>query len=75
MMLRSGLALVSAGVLIGLFGSFALTRFLATQLQGLSVTDPWTLGVVVGVILARGLAACPHPARRAARVGPLVALR
>ncbi len=75
MVLKSGLALIIVGVLIGLAGSFALTRFLTSQLQGVSPTDPLTFGAVVAVILATGLAACLLPARRAARVDPLVALR
>jgi len=75
MVLRSGFALIAAGGLVGLFGSFALTRFLASQLQGVSPTDPLTFGVVLAVILVTGLAACLLPARRAARVDPLVALR
>lgn len=73
--LKSGVALIIVGVLIGLAGSFALTRFLTSQLQGVSPTDPLTFGAVVAVILATGLAACLLPARRAARVDPLVALR
>jgi putative ABC transport system permease protein len=54
MILKRGLALITSGVLIGLFGSFALTRFLASQLQGVSATDPLTFGAVVAVILATG---------------------
>jgi predicted permease len=73
--LKSGLALIVAGVVIGLSGSFALTRFLASQLQGVSPTDPLTFGAVVVVIFATGIAACLVPARRAARVDPLVAVR
>jgi putative ABC transport system permease protein len=41
----------------------------------LSATDPWTFVVVVAIVVVAGLAACVLPARRAARVDPLVALR
>jgi putative ABC transport system permease protein len=75
MVLKSGFALIAAGALIGLLGSFALTRFIASQIWGVSVTDPWTFGAVVAVILIAGLVACMLPARRATRVDPLVALR
>jgi putative ABC transport system permease protein len=75
MVLTKGLALIAAGVLIGLLTSIGLTRFLASQLWGISATDPWTFGVVAAVILAVGLAACALPARSATQVDPIVALR
>jgi putative ABC transport system permease protein len=75
MVLRRGCTLIAAGIFIGLFASFALTRFLATQIWGVSATDPWTFGAVVGLVVMSGLAACLLPARRAASVDPLVALR
>jgi hypothetical protein len=43
MVLRHGLALVTAGLATGLLASFGLTRFLASQIWGVSPTDPWTL--------------------------------
>lgn len=75
MILARGVRLVAAGIIIGLFGSYELTRFLASQIWGVSVTDPWTFVAVVMLIVLVGLAACLLPARRAAQVDPLVALR
>ena len=75
MVLRKGFALLVAGIFVGLFASYALTRFLASQIWGVSATDPWTFGAVVALVVGVGLAACFLPARAAARVDPLVALR
>ena len=75
MVLWQGLRLISVGILIGVLASLGLTRFLASQLPGISVTDPLTFFVVVIVFLGVGLVACLLPARRAARFDPLVALR
>jgi putative ABC transport system permease protein len=69
-----GLRLVAAGILIGLLASYALTRFLAGQISGVSTTDPWTFVAVIALILLVGLAACLLPAHRAAQIDPLVAL-
>jgi predicted permease len=73
--LLNGLRLVAAGILIGLATSFAITRFLSNQISGVSPTDPWTFAIVVTVVVIVGVAACVIPARRAASVDPLVALR
>jgi putative ABC transport system permease protein len=75
MVLWMGLRLISVGVLIGVLVSLGLTRFLEGQISGVSVTDPWTFGTVVIVFLAVGLLASLLPARRAAGIDPLVALR
>ena len=75
MVLRSGMVLIVAGIAMGLFASYGLTRFLASQIWGISATDPWTFGAVVALVMMTGLAACFLPARRAACVDPLVALR
>ncbi|HKD51031.1 MAG TPA: ABC transporter permease [Candidatus Acidoferrum sp.] len=74
MVLSHGLRLISAGILIGVLASLGLTRFLASQLQGVSATDPLTFCGVALVFLAVGLAACFLPARRASQCDPLVAL-
>jgi putative ABC transport system permease protein len=75
MVLRSGLGLIAAGVAIGLLASAGLTRLIASELWGVSATDPWTFAAVVTVLAASGFAACLLPARRAARVDPTHALR
>lgn len=74
MVLWHGLHLISLGILIGVLASLGLTRFLASQISGVSATDPLTFCAVVIVFLAVGLAACFLPARRAAHLDPLVAL-
>jgi len=75
LILRRGLVLIVTGVLIGMAASLGLTRFLASQLSGVSATDPATLiGVVVTMMLA-GLVACFLPARRATLVEPMTTLR
>jgi putative ABC transport system permease protein len=75
LVLLSGFRLVAVGIVIGLFASYALTRFLASQISGVSATDPWTFAGVVTLVVSVGLAACLVPARRASRVDPMVALR
>lgn len=75
MVIRTGLLLVGIGVALGLIVSVALGRVIATQLWGVSAYDPWTLVCVPAVLLLIGLLACWLPARRAAHVDPLVALR
>jgi predicted permease len=75
MVLRMGFQLIAVGVVLGLIVSVALGRVLATQLWGVSAYDPWTLVAVPVLLLSTGLIACWLPARRAASVDPLVALR
>jgi putative ABC transport system permease protein len=75
MVLNKGLALIVAGMLIGMFASSGLTRFLASQIWGVSPMDPWTFAVVGAVVIFTGLAATLLPARRATRIDPMVALR
>ena len=73
--LLDGFRVVAAGIAVGLLSSYALTRLLASQISDVSPTDPVTFAVVTGLVLIVGLAGCWLPARRAARVDPLVALR
>jgi putative ABC transport system permease protein len=75
MVLRNGLTLVAIGSVIGVAASAALARVMASQIWGVSPTDPATLGVVVLTVLVVGLVACVFPARSATRVDPLIALR
>jgi putative ABC transport system permease protein len=75
MVLSMGARLIAAGVVIGLLASFSATRLIASQLWGVSPSDPTTLFNVVAVVVLAGFAACYFPARRATRVDPMVALR
>ena len=75
LIIAQGLRLATTGIVIGLAASFALTRLMASQLYGLSATDPWTFIGVSMVLLTVALAACFIPARRATRIDPVVALR
>jgi putative ABC transport system permease protein len=75
LVLLNGLRLVTAGIFLGLLSGYALTRFLASQLSGVSATDPATFAAVVVIVVSAGLTACLLPARRAAKTDPLVALR
>ncbi len=75
MILSRGARLIAAGTLVGLIASSWLTRFLASQIWGVSPTDPWTFAAVVALVALVGVTACVLPARRASTVDPLVALR
>jgi putative ABC transport system permease protein len=70
-----GLLLTSAGVLIGIAASLALTRLLTGLLFGVTPNDPATFVVVVVLLATVSLAASLVPARRAAQIDPIVALR
>jgi predicted permease len=70
-----GIALTGGGLLIGLAGSWAATRALKTVLYGVSATDPATFAAVAALLTLISLAACWIPARRAARLDPVVVLR
>jgi len=67
--------LAVAGIILGLAGSLALTRYLSSLLFDVNATDPFTFGAVALLLVSVALAACYIPARRAMRVDPMVALR
>ncbi len=75
MVIKQGLALVLVGVALGLLGALALTRVLSSLLYGVSATDPMTFAAIALLLLAVSGIACYIPARRAARVDPLIAMR
>ena len=75
LVIRMGVGLVGAGIVLGIVASLAVARVIATQLWGVSAYDPITLTSVASLLLITGIVACWIPARRASRVDPLVALR
>jgi ABC-type antimicrobial peptide transport system permease subunit len=75
LVMREGARFSLLGIALGLTGAFLLTRFLSSELYGISPIDPVTyLGVAVAMA-AITMLACYLPARRAMRVDPLIALR
>ena len=75
LVLRRGLGMAAVGLLLGLAGAVATTRYLQSLLFGVAPTDPIVLSVSTGVLLGVSLLACLIPARRAVRIDPMVALR
>jgi putative ABC transport system permease protein len=75
MVVREGLTMTVVGLAVGLTGALLLTRVMATLLFEVSATDPLTFTLVGIALTAVGLLACFVPARRAAKVDPMVALR
>jgi putative ABC transport system permease protein len=75
LVLGQGMTPVALGALGGLAGSIAASRFLASQLYGVSPTDPLTFITIAGLLGSAALLACLLPARRATKVAPVEALR
>lgn len=75
MTLRHGSMTVAAGVAVGLAGGFALTRSMQSLLFSVSAADPVTFAAVAALLVGVALIASYVPARRAAKVDPMVALR
>jgi putative ABC transport system permease protein len=75
MVVSEGLKMTAVGLIFGLTAAFWLTRWMATLLFEVSATDPFTFAMVGICLTAVGLLACFLPARRAAKVDPMVALR
>ncbi|HET6852960.1 MAG TPA: ABC transporter permease [Pyrinomonadaceae bacterium] len=75
LVLGQSLVMLLIGTVIGLAGAFALTRLMRTLLFEITATDPVTYVSVIGLLTVVALLACYIPARRAAKVDPLIALR
>jgi putative ABC transport system permease protein len=75
LVIGQGLVLTLVGIGLGLLGALGVTRLMQTLLFGVSATDLVTFAAVAATLIAVALIACYIPARRAAKVDPLVALR
>ena len=75
LVMKRGLTVALLGMSIGIAAAFALTRLMASLLFGVRATDPFAFGAVAAVLMLVALLACYLPARRAARVDPIAALR
>jgi predicted permease len=75
LVIGQSLVMLLIGTVIGLAGAFALTRLMRTLLFEITATDPLTYVSVIGLLTIVALLACYIPARRAAKVDPLIALR
>jgi putative ABC transport system permease protein len=74
LIVSEGLVLLAFGIGVGLAGAFAIRTAMATQLYGVQPMDPLVLALVTSVLAVIAFFACAVPARRAARIDPLVAL-
>jgi predicted permease len=75
MILKHGSRVVAAGILFGIAGSLALTRFMSSLLQGVHPSDPGTLIAVAILVAIAAMLATVVPSRRASRIDPNTALR
>ncbi len=75
MVLREALALVAAGLAIGLPAALLVAQGIRSLMFGIAPTDPWAFAATAGLLVAAGLAAAFVPSRRAAAIDPIRALR
>jgi predicted permease len=75
LVLRQGMLLAGVGIVAGILGAFALTRLLSSLLFGVTPTDPVTFATAPAILLGVAVLACWIPARRAAGIDPVRALR
>jgi len=74
LIVKEGMGLLAGGFVAGLGGAFVIRRTMAAQLYGVGPMDPVVLGSVAAVLALVTFVACTLPARRAARIDPIVAL-
>jgi putative ABC transport system permease protein len=75
LVVREGMLVAAVGISAGIGGALAMSRLMSSLLFGVPPRDPGTLAIVAATLGGIALAACYIPARRAARVDPIVALR
>jgi ABC-type antimicrobial peptide transport system permease subunit len=75
MVLREGLGFAAIGSILGLIASLFVMRVLASMLYGVQATDPFAFAGGIAIVIAVSMAACWIPARRAASIDPMQALR
>ena len=75
LIVKEGLRMVSFGIAFGLMIALFVTRVLQSQLYGVTAADPLTYAITALVLITVALLACYLPARRAARIDPMKALR
>ena len=75
MVMRRGMTLTAAGVFVGIVASLGLSELVRSQLFGVQPSDPLTMASVLALMTVVAAAAAYLPARRAARVDPVAALR